>query len=157
MTTQDNFGPRQVFTQADLTNNQFSQVAASDGFVMAVLGNITYDQAFLGMVAGSTSMNGVVTSAVYASASTQTMTADMGKKGTQTYHLPLPGNFTMPVRAGETWSITLTADAQLAAVPNLTFYWIPDGEASQTALAGTASDTLAAYQALHQKIMAAKA
>jgi hypothetical protein len=156
MSTLTSFGPRQTYTQADLVNNQFSQLAATDGLVMATLGSLGYESAFLGLVSGNTSLNGQVTSTVIAAATTQTLT-NTSKKGTQTIYVPLPGSFTMPVRAGETWNVMLTADAAFSPVPDLIFFWIPDGEvASAAADIAKSAQNAATYKALHDKVMAAK-
>jgi hypothetical protein len=141
---------RQEFSSQDLRDQSFAQLAQSDGWVLALLGTVGYESAFLGVVCGSTHLQDQTTSCVYASARTQALSLASGKKGNLTYQLPIMGSFTMPVRKGELWRITLTADAAFAPVPELSFYWLP-------LVCGAQANTLAviaaqSYQAFHQQV-----
>jgi len=127
----DDFGPRVAYTQADFDNNQFKQIAATDGLVMAVVGTVTptFELAYMGMLTGATTdSSGNVTSSFFATGTTQAITASVGKKGSKTFYLPQTATFTMPVRRGETWHLQLVTEPSIAPAPNVEFYWMPDTE-----------------------------
>ncbi|MBI3284909.1 MAG: hypothetical protein HYZ65_08690 [Burkholderiales bacterium] len=151
--TSNDFGPRVAYTQADFDNNVFRQVAESDGIVMAIVGQLSINQNFLGMLEGITlDSNGVVTSAIFATGTTKEISQQGGKKGSMTYYVPLPGSFTMPVRAGETWQLQLVAEPSIAAAPEVEFYWMPDDVSSGAAPKPYAGNIHKAMTQLRQNI-----
>ncbi|CAM3183172.1 hypothetical protein [Janthinobacterium lividum] len=148
----NDFGARTTYSQADLVEGVFSTVAISDGFVMASIGQPTITAAYLGMLEGSTiDAGGSVTSHTYATGCTQAVTASSGKKGAHTYFIPMPGNFTMTVRAGETWKIQLTAEPAIGPAPLVEFVWTPEN-ASSIALETRPSPTAAAMAQLREEV-----
>jgi hypothetical protein len=110
----------------------FKQLAASDGILMAFMGTLTFDSrlpAFFGILQGATvDASGQSTSATYVTAFTQPVTVKSGKKGVRTYHVPVPGVFTLPVRQGETWQVTLVTNQDAGeAPPDVVLTWVPAG------------------------------
>ncbi|MGV2287309.1 hypothetical protein AAHK20_01225 [Trinickia sp. YCB016] len=147
------FGPRTAYTQADLSDGTFTQVATVDGFVMATVGQPSVTVNYLGTLEGSTyDSGGTMTSFVYATGLAYTYQVQGGKKGVQTIQIPVPGSFTMPVRGGETWKLTLTWNGQVGPAPQVEFYWIPEnGEGAEQRVsarrASPMADALAALRA----------
>ncbi|WP_211463540.1 hypothetical protein [Collimonas silvisoli] len=158
-TISNDFGPRTAYTQADMSDGAFAQVAQSDGFVMVNVGQATVASAYLGILEGSTvDGGGNVTSYIYTTGSTQQCTTSSGKKGTQTYYIPLPGTFTMPVRAGETWKLQLTTDTAVAPAPEVAFFWLPDDGRTEIrpAVYPKAGGMRAAMQTLREDIQSGR-
>jgi hypothetical protein len=123
------FGTRTAYNQSDLVDGgtSFTQVATSDGFVMATVGQPTFSANYLGTLEGFTvDSSGSNTSFVYATGLAYSYNMQNGKKGVNTILIPMPGSFTMPVRKGETWSLRLTWNTEIGQAPQVEFYWIPD-------------------------------
>jgi hypothetical protein len=122
------FGPHTAYTQADMTDGTFTEVAQVDGFVMATVGQPAVTVNYFGTLEGSTSdASGAQTSFVYATGFAYLYQFQSSKKGMQSIYVPVPGSFTMPVREGETWKLALTWNEQLGPEPQVEFYWIPSG------------------------------
>lgn len=138
------FGQRVAYTQNDLDDGTFSQVAPVDGFVMATVGQPTFTTNYLGTLEGSTtSAQGEMTSFVYATGLAYQYRAE-SKKGPQTILIPVPGSFTMPVRQGETWKLQLTWNPTIGPAPQVEFYWIPTTtEGAQAALPARQASAMA--------------
>ncbi|MEO6934182.1 MAG: hypothetical protein ABI171_02455 [Collimonas sp.] len=120
------FGTRTAYNQSALTDGNFSQVASSDGFVMATVGQPTFSSNYLGTLEGFTvDSGGSTTSFVYATGLAYSYNVQTGKKGATTILIPMPGSFTMPVRQGETWNLRLTWNPEIGVAPQVEFYWIP--------------------------------
>ncbi|RKP47015.1 hypothetical protein D7S89_15785 [Trinickia fusca] len=120
-------GTRRAYSNQDLTNNgtYFEQVASTDGYVMATIGQPTYTDDYGGTLAGQTFDGGSQTSFVYATGAAFHFKPDPGKKGGgATVKLPVPGSFTMPVKKSEKWTLTFTV---IVGSPKIEFYWIPLG------------------------------
>ncbi|SFB76566.1 hypothetical protein [Collimonas sp. OK412] len=123
-------GDRVAFNQSNLTNNgtTFQQKASTDGYVMAVVGQPTWNADYCGSLAGvTTDGNGNQTSFAYATALAYQYSVQDGKKSAQTISIPVPGSFTLPVKKGETWTLTLTWVTTVGPAPDVEFYWIPLG------------------------------
>lgn len=156
-------GARASYTQDNLTNGSFSQTAATDGLVVAVLGTVSANVSvqFAGMLQASTLSGETITSTLVTAASTIAETYSNGKKGTTTLQIPIFGNLSMPVRQGETWTLTLTSTPSGSgyATPNLLFYWVPLGSAASSGSDGgarTSSDeAVAALNAEMQSLQTA--
>lgn len=151
--TSADFGSRTAYTQADFDNNVLSKVAASDGLLMANVGQPSIDVAYRGMLEGSTlDSAGVVTSSVFATASTQAVTGTAKKGGGVTYHLPLPASFTMTVRAGEVWKLELITNEAFGVAPDVEVYWTPEGASGAPAAGTTGGGMRAAMQRLRDDL-----
>ncbi|KAB8051903.1 hypothetical protein GCN74_26235 [Janthinobacterium sp. FT14W] len=110
----------------------FKQLAASDGILMAFMGTLTLDSpppAFFGVLQGATvDASGQPTSATYVTAFTKPVTVQTGKKSATTYNVPVPGVFTLPVRQGETWTVTLVTNTDAGETPpDIVLTWVPAG------------------------------
>jgi len=134
--TDQGFGRRTAYTRADFTDGgtRFSRIAASDGLVVGTLGTVSQDLDvdFAGLLELFTQADGATTSYIYVSASTNRRELDCGKAGKQTFYIPSPGTFSLPVRKGETWNLVLTHATQVAPAPDVEFYWIPLGHHAST-------------------------
>lgn len=122
-------GTRTAYDQSALTDDGtlFSRPAHTDGYVMATVGQPTWNASYCGTLAGTTySADGTPTSFVYATALAYQYTV-RGKKSAKTISIPVPGAFTMPVKKGETWELKLTWVKDIGGAPNVEFYWIPLG------------------------------
>ncbi|MGV2287310.1 hypothetical protein AAHK20_01230 [Trinickia sp. YCB016] len=121
-------GTRAAYGNWALTNgNYFTQTAATDGYVMATVGQPTYTANYCGALSGRTyDANGNPTSFVYATGLAYKYDTG-GKKSHKTYSIPVPGSFTMPVKKGERWDLTLTWNTDFGGAPQVEFYWIPLG------------------------------
>ncbi|MBI3284910.1 MAG: hypothetical protein HYZ65_08695 [Burkholderiales bacterium] len=130
------FGTRVPST---LSGSTVTQTAQTDGFVFAMVGQVTQaDVNYMGMLTGSTSApDGTVSSSVSVTAQAVKRVVDEGKKGTVTYYVPVPATFTMPVKKGENWTLLLTTYPQLGSVPQVTYYWIPLGSATPPGFAAS--------------------
>jgi hypothetical protein len=154
------FGPRVAYNQSNLSEGgTFSQLAASDGLVMATVGQPGLKTTYLGSLEGSTTdANGNTTSFAYATGLGYPYTMT-GKKGTGSVMIPVPGSFTMPVRKGETWSVQLTSIPTIAPAPQIEFYWIPSGEAGAAIIPTSqpeSSPMAAAMKALRADLQSGK-
>ncbi|BAE50704.1 hypothetical protein amb1900 [Paramagnetospirillum magneticum AMB-1] len=122
------------YSQADMTAHDtkdeyiriFSQSTpvSTDGVVIANIG-IFQQQVpqYAGLLEGTTS--GGVT--LYATSATVRYTIASSKKGGDvTVTLPVLGTLVLPVRKGETWTLTLMG-APPVPLANVTFYWWPLG------------------------------
>jgi trimeric autotransporter adhesin len=138
-------GTRVAYDQSALTNSgtTFSQQASTDGYVMATIGQPSWNSNYCGSLAGvTTDAGGNQTSFVYATGIAYEYDVPAGKKGSNTIHIPVPGAFTMPVKQGETWTLTLTWVADVGNAPQIEFYWIPLGSSSTSVNAMAAPATL---------------
>lgn len=112
-------------------SSSFSQLAATDGHVLATVGRVQQHNQFFGFLEGATTdSSGAPTSYTYAGTLCYPYTAGGGKKSSGTTYYPtLPGSFTLPVRAGETWTLTLNWLPSGAGMkpPGCEFYWVPLG------------------------------
>jgi len=129
------FGRRVAYDQSALTDGgtHFSQFAHTDGLVMAVVGQPTLTENYLGTLEGSTiDAQGATTSFVYATGFAYLYPISSGKKSMTQVNVPVPGAFTMPVRRGETWVLELTWNAQIGPAPRIEFYWIPTRHAEHS-------------------------
>ncbi|MCC7697918.1 hypothetical protein [Janthinobacterium sp. EB271-G4-7A] len=119
-------GDRTLFNQPVLP---LSQTAASDGTLVAYVGNTDFTQPplapFYGILQGSTVGASGTTCALQVTASCIPITVSTGKKTAKQYWLPLPGTFSMPVRKGEEWTIDLITDPNAGASPQVYCYWVP--------------------------------
>lgn len=143
------FNQRQSYNQNNLTNNTFTQTAATDGFVLVVLGTVdpNLKTKFASMLtATTTTSGGTVTCTMVTAASTNSYTFDTGKKGSTTLQIPTYGTITMPVRKGEIWSLTKTDTPSDAGLPaaNLVFYWVPLGGVGQSVTVAARAPTASA-------------
>ncbi|KVH81830.1 hypothetical protein WL40_04945 [Burkholderia ubonensis] len=123
-------GARVPYTNVNLTNNGtfFSQNATTDGYVMATIGQPTWTADYCGSLAGETRAGNNLTSFAYATGLAYHYETGGGKKGSPTtIKIPVPGAFTMPVRKGETWTLTLSWNTAVGNAPGIEFYWIPLG------------------------------
>ncbi|WP_186202603.1 hypothetical protein [Burkholderia gladioli] len=134
------FGARTAYNQGNLNaQGEFSQTAATDGFVMATIGQPASGQSlnYFGTFEGSTAgAGGAITSFVYATGVAYHLPSQPSKKGPQNVYVPVPGSFTLPVRRGEVWTVRLTAVPDFVPAPKVEFYWIP---VDHGGLGGTAS------------------
>lgn len=134
----ETFGPRTAYSQANLANGTtFKQIATTDGFVLATVGQPTATENYVGTLEGfTTDSSGNTTSFAYATGVAYHYTAPNGKKGSTSVLIPVPGSFTLPVRKGETWNLQLTWVAAVGPAPTVEFYWVPDdaqqGQAEQS-------------------------
>ena len=152
------FGQRVAYTQNDMNDGIFSQLAQVAGFVMATVGQPTFTTNYLGTLEGSTATpQGAITSFVYATGLAYQYHAE-SKKGPQAIVVPVPGSFTMPVRQGETWTLQLTWNSTIGPAPQVEFYWIPaEGVAGQAALPAQGASAMArALSALRADIGSGK-
>jgi len=149
--TDQGFGRRTAYTRADFTDGstRFSRIAASDGLVVGTLGTVSQDLDvdFAGLLELFTQADGATTSYIYVSASTNRRELDCGKAGKQTFYIPSPGTFSLPVRKGETWNLVLTYATQVAPAPDVEFYWIPLGHHASTVLNRAAAAPNASHPA----------
>ncbi|MFC5475570.1 hypothetical protein [Paraherbaspirillum soli] len=122
-------GNRVAYDQKALIKGgtSFEQVATSDGYVMAAIGQPIWKANHCGSLAGTTSHNGKQTSIVHATALAYQIKTSNGNEDDKTISIPVPGSFTMPVKQGETWTLKLTWNADIGKAPPLKFYWIPLG------------------------------
>lgn len=122
------FGQRSAYNQSDLIDGgtTFSQAAAVDGFVVATVGQPSFTDDYLGTLEGFTvDGQGNTTCFVYATGLSYSYTTPNGKKGATTIKIPMPGSFTLPTRAGETWNLRLTWNPAIGPAPAVEFYWVP--------------------------------
>lgn len=124
-------GERVAYNQSNLTNGgtTFQQVAVTDGYVMATVGQPSWSSAYSGSLQGTTQNGQGQTSFVYATGLAYQYNESTGKKSGTTLTILVPGSFTMPVKQGETWSLKLTATPPVNVAPQIEFYWIPLGPA----------------------------
>jgi len=121
-------GTRVAYDQSALTRGgtYFTETASTDGYVMATVGEPTYTGNYAGALSGATYSGGTRTSFVYATGLSYLYDTG-GKKSGKSYTIPVPGAFTMPVRNGERWELTLTWNNAFGGPPKVEFYWIPMG------------------------------
>lgn len=121
-------GARIAYDQSALTHGgtYFTETATTDGYVMATVGEPTYTSNYAGALSGATYSGGTRTSFVYATGLSYLYDTG-GKKSGKVYRIPVPGAFTMPVRNGERWELTLTWNGDFGGPPKVEFYWIPLG------------------------------
>lgn len=128
-------GTRVAYDQSALTKGGtfFQQVAVTDGYVVATVGQPAWAVNYCGSLSGATSdSQGNQTSFMYATGLAYQYVVQEGKKAAAVYFIPVPGSFTMPVKQGETWTLTLTWNADLGGAPQVEFYWVPLGPAPST-------------------------
>ncbi|WP_230414242.1 hypothetical protein [Collimonas silvisoli] len=123
----DLLGARTVYTQSNLP---ISVVAASDGLVMAIVGQP--GAKCFGVLSGLTeNASGVPTSSMFAIATIASFVTGSGKSSGST-DIPIPGSFTMPVRNGETWTLSLTTATDFLPAAPVSFWWVPLGASTQS-------------------------
>ena len=125
-------GTRVPYDQSALTDGGtfFQQVANTDGYVVATVGQPAWAVNYCGCLSGATSdSHGNQTSFMYATGLAYQYVVPEGKKKAAVYYIPVPGSFTMPVKQGETWSLTLTWNVDFGGAPQVEFYWVPLGPA----------------------------
>ncbi|MDN7737922.1 MULTISPECIES: hypothetical protein [Burkholderia] len=157
------FGTRSAYNQGNLDpQGEFSQIAETDGFVMATVGQPAAGTNYFGTFEGVTTAGGAITSFAYATGLAYHLPAQQSKKGPQNVYVPVPGSFTLPVRAGETWTVRLTALPDMVQAPQVEFYWIPiehggaGGGAGGAGSASAMADALARLRAdLHSGVLRA--
>jgi hypothetical protein len=153
------FGNRVPYSDSDLTSGgtTFTQTAETDGFVTVFLGeNQSSPKAFASAVTVTTSAGGAPTNVM--STIAWGAVVSTGKKSDAL--LMVFGNLTVPVRKGETWTLTKTFDSTggLPSSP-LLFYWTPLGRGSSAVPmdGGTPPAVMAAVSALreqHERVLA---
>ncbi|WP_266168314.1 hypothetical protein [Dyella subtropica] len=111
------------------SNNNPSGQAVTDGYIVASIGTVdpNFKSDFAGMLTCQTRSSTGVTSTNYASASTMPVAVKDGKKGSQTFFLPIFGTLCVPVRKGELWSLLFAVETQWKPAPNVSAYWVPLG------------------------------
>ena len=136
-------GARAAYDQSALTDGgtYFTQTASTDGYVMATVGEPTYTGNYAGALSGATYSGNTRTSFVYATGLSYLYDTG-GKKSGRSYTIPVPGAFTMPVRNGERWELTLTWNSAFGGPPKVEFYWIPIGMPPDAMAAEAAPATL---------------
>ena len=121
------------------SGSSHQETAPTDGFIIVTIGSIN-DESTAGIMMGQTLSDSTVTSSAVAASVQQTIIIPPhGKKSKHTsYSVNVPGSFSLPVRKGEQWKVSLTA---IEGTPSNEFYFVPLGSTNN---GGTDSTVLAA-------------